>query len=245
MLAAAVSLALMVGVLFKYGLRDEPPPATKAPTPTPALPGSTPLGNTLPGSAASDVNEPHAGTVHHTEEPHQGTTAVPDLFATSRVGDWHAYESLIESSMTPKPVTNTTTVWVSAADDNQVTRVIGGPTEADKATNQTDQVPRQGLTLDHLTTNAELWRIYEVSITDEDHTVGGRSFKCKKITYSSRKSDEPNRVSHTELWISDEVPAGGLVEQRDVHEGADFKLTRRLIGFGDAKTTRWGKKPAS
>jgi hypothetical protein len=241
MAVAAVSIALMVVVLVKYGVRDDPAPETKpaAAVPAPAIPGGTPLGNTLPGSAATDVNEPHQGAKHHTEEapPNEGNQPVPiDVFAAAKVGDWNAFESTIETSLAPKPTLATSVVTLTSVDDKQVVRTTSGDPP------KTEQLPRHGLTLGQLAiNNAQTWTIHAVTISDDVREVGGRSFKCKKISFDSRSSEEPARRNHTEMWISDEVPAGGVVEYR-VDEGADFKLTRRLVGFGDAKTTRWGKK---
>jgi hypothetical protein len=241
MAAAAVSIALMVVVLVKYGVRDDPTPETKpSVAPAPSIPGGTPLGNTLPGSAAIDVNDPHQGAKHHTEEapPDESNQPVPiDVFAAAKVGDWNAFESTIETSLAPKPTLATSVVTLTSVDDKQIVRTTSGEPP------KTELMPRRPTLGQLAINNAAAWTIHGVTISDDVREVGGRSFKCKKISFDSRSSEEPARRNHTEMWISDEVPAGGVVEYR-VDEGADFKLTRRLVGFGDAKTTRWGKKPA-
>ena len=45
------------------------------------------------------------------------------------------------------------------------------------------------------------------------------------------------------MWIAQDVPAGGLVELRQMFEDSPLKVTQRLIGFGTAGATTWGKKP--
>jgi hypothetical protein len=239
MLAAAVSIGVMVFVLIKYGLRDEPPVEPQMVSAT----GSSPV--------PRPVAEPHAGMEHHTAEKpaHEGGQVAPlQVFANAKVGDWLAYRVTTESSIA-QTFHAVGIETISKADAKTVARAFSGRVEetGEVKHDQYEDRPRDGLTLDQLTTNdVGGWTIFEVAVSDDVHEVGGRKFKCKKISYASNDPMIPAKRTHTDLWISTEVPAGGLVEEREIQDmpNMTFTITKEVIGFGDANGTAWGTKPA-
>jgi hypothetical protein len=231
MLAAAVSVALMIVVLLKYGLRDEAPPMTK------------------PASSQA-----HAGAQHHTagsDDPigHQGGQLAPiQVFAKAQVGDWIAYRVTTRSTLIPEEVGSVVLATITAVTDDEITihykaRIEKGGYRRD---DWTYQRPRQTLTLDQLVDNdiAE-WRIIDVKITDDAHEVGGRSFACKQISYASIDPMFPSKRTRVTLWFSEEVSGLGLVEERETQdlETMHMEASKQLIGFGTATATTWGTKP--
>jgi hypothetical protein len=222
-LAAVVAIGALVVGLVIYGLRDD-----EAAAPT-----------------RSGPPQSHAGAQHHTAEKHVGTTLSPlQLFAGSVVGEWHAYESFTEQTDAPPRKTMTTMLIVDAVDDKHVTITKHErPDSLTPPTKTTDQRPRQGLTIDALAGNQkQQWTLYGLTITDDVRDVG-RAFKCKKLVFSLVDPTDRKKQATAELWISDEVPAGGLVELRQSFAGMPFGVNLRLIGFGTATATTWGKKP--
>ena len=250
MIAAFVSLGVMAYVLFTYGLKDDSPPPT-----------------------SKKSEQVHGGAQHFTAEKpeHEGGKPSPlQVYETAKVGEWRAYRVITEShgslpaaaalAVGDRAVAAGSSIeqtfhaigieTITKVDDKTVSRAFSGRVE------ETGQVqkrpyedrPRQGLTIDQLTGNdVGGWTIYELAITDEDHAIGGRTFKCKKLSYASNDPMFPSKRTHTDLWISAEVLGGGIVEEREVQEmpEARFAITQQLIGFGpDDKTTTWGEKPA-
>jgi hypothetical protein len=229
MLAAAVSVVVMVVVIFKYGLGDD---------------------GARPTSGA-----PHVGAKHHTDEKpgegtkpaHEGDKPAPlQVYETAKVGDWRAYRVISEWSN--KPVGKATVVTrIGEVTDAQVVASFNGRLDdtSEIRKDREETRPRRGLTIDQLTGNdVGGWTIYNVTITDEDHTVAGRTFKCKKLSYASDDPLVPAKRTRNELWISTEVAAGGIVEERQIQDmpNMTFVQTQTLIGFGDERTT-WGTKP--
>ncbi len=225
-MAFVISVGILIAVVAKYGLRDADRPRDPA------------------------AAQPHTGTQHFgSEHPeHEGGKPSPlQVFASAKVGDWLAYRVVTESSLAPT-ITATGIESVTAANDTMVTRSFNGRVDAtgEVRRDRQDERPRKDLTLDQLTGNdVGGWTIYEVAIADDTHEVGGRTFKCKKISYSSRDPLIPNKRTHTDLWISSEVPVGGLVEERELQDmpEASFVITKQVIGFGTATSTTWGTKP--
>ena len=243
MAAAFIAIGVMITVLVMYGMRDDAPPTT---TPLPAgKPALAPTTSLLP-----KTDDPHAGAEHHTAEAqkHEGGMPSPlQVFATAKLGDWTSYRVTTESSMA-QTFTAIGIERITAADDKQVSRSFSGRVEqtGEVRNDRYEDRPRQGLTLDQLTTNdVGGWTIYKVVVTDDVREVGGRKFKCKKISYESNDPLLPKKRTHTDLWISDEVPNGGLVEEIEVQElpNLRFRLSKQVLGFGDAKSTAWGQKP--
>lgn len=228
MIAAFISVGVMAYVLFAYGLKDDSPPPTSRKT-----------------------EQPHAGMAHFTTEspPHEGGKLSPiQVFENANVGDWLAYRVTTESSIA-QTFHAIGIETISTADDKTVARAFSGRVEETGKVEQRqyEDRPRAGLTLDQLTTNdVGGWTIYEVAISDDVHEVGGRKFNCKKISYASNDPLIPNKRTHTDLWISTEVPVGGLVEEREIQDmpSVTFTITKEVIGFGDAKGTTWGEKPS-
>lgn len=224
MLAAGASVALLIIVIAKYV-----------------------FGENAPDSSSS---QPHVGAKHFTEQrpAHEGAKLAPiQVYANAKVGDWRAYRVTTESSLAPT-TTATVLTWISKATDKDVTRSFKGKVDAsdEVRSNRDEERPREGLTIDQLTGNdVGGWTIYDLVITDDERTVGGLTFKCKKIGYSSDDPLIPNKKTRTEMWIAADVPAGGVVEQREVQEMSNMRYvqTQQLIGFGDATGARWGTKP--
>lgn len=221
-----VSIALLIAVVAKYGLRDDDRPRDP------------------------EASHPHTGAEHFgADQPaHEGGTQSPlQVFADAKVGDWIAYRVTTESSLAPT-VTATGIERITNVDATKVERAFSGRIDATGELHgkRYEDRPRNGLTLDQLTTNdVGGWTIYEVAVSDDVHEVGERRFPCKKISFSSRDPLFPKKRTRTDLWISSEVPAGGLVEEREVQELPEvrFVITKQLLGFGDASATSWGTKP--
>lgn len=221
-----VSVALLIAVVAKYGLRDDDRPRDP------------------------EASHPHTGAEHFDEirPAHEGGALSPlQVFADAKIGDWIAYRVITESSLAPT-VTATGIERITSVDDVKVERTFSGRVDAtgEVGSKRYEDRPRKGLTLDQLITNDVAgWTIYEVAVSDDVHEVGGRHFKCKKISFSSRDPLFSQKRTRTDLWISNEVPAGGLVEKREVQELPEvrFVITKQLLGFGSASTTSWGTKP--
>jgi hypothetical protein len=214
-LAAVVSLAVMVVVIVQYGMSEDE------------------------GAAASHPED---------SRPHGGGVVLPiQPFATAKIGDWKAYNTVTESSVAPT-VTATAIERMTKVDDKTVSRELVGKVEQTSDVRHVvyEDRPRHGLTLDQLTTNdGGEWTIYNVSIVDDAHVVGGRTFKCKRISYDSTDPMIATKRTHTDLWISDEIPVDGVVEEIEVQEmpSMHFRMTKQTVGFGTATTTTWGTKP--
>lgn len=225
MLFAAVSVGVMIYVLVTYGLREDPPPK-------------------------SMDSQPHAGAEHFTAASvaHQGDRPSPlEVYADSKVGDWQAYRVTTESSLAPT-ITATVVARIAEVSDATVRRTFAGRLDAtgEVRDDRDEERPRRGLTIDQLTGNdVGGWTIHDLRVTEESHEIGGRSFACKKLDYASDDPLIDNKQTHAELWISAEVPAGGLVEEREIQQMPTmrFVITKQLIGFGDASGTTWGTRP--
>jgi hypothetical protein len=230
MAAAAVSIALMIAVLFKYGCDNHAPPPT-----------------TKPASS-----QPHVGAQHHTaatdEGKHMGGELAPlQVFATAKVGDWAAYRIINRSSLLPEEIVATKLAVITAATDATVTIEHKGRVDKDqhKRESWTQERPRQGLTIDQLTGNdVSKWQLIDVKTSDDPHAVGGRTFKSKQIAYAAIDPLFPTKKVRVTYWYSDEFPLG-LVEERDIQDldAVHIEQLTELIGFGTASATTWGTKP--
>ncbi|MCE9575065.1 MAG: hypothetical protein K8W52_18080 [Deltaproteobacteria bacterium] len=178
--------------------------------------------------------------------PAHAHAAPLEAFATATVGDWHAYR--VVNGGTLGEIRTTAMVAITAVTPDTVTRAMRGRIDAtgEEKHEPNDAFPRKGLTLERLTGDdlAE-WTLSDVTVVDEVHTVGGRAFACKKISYASADPMFPEKRTHTDLWISPEVPAGGLVEEHEIQhlDQATFEITSQVIGFGTAAGTTWGTRP--
>ena len=170
-----------------------------------------------------------------------------EAFAQARVGDWYAYRVISTGSLAETHAT--AMVVVSAANDRTVVRALRGRNDAtgEEPAEPSDEFPRAGLTLERLGgDDVGGWTLFDVATTPDQHVVDGRPFACTKVTFGSRDPLFPDKRTRTELWLSPEVPAGGLVASREEqHLGAmTFVMTEELIGFGTADGTIWGTRPA-
>jgi hypothetical protein len=169
-----------------------------------------------------------------------------EIYATARVGDWHAYSVANESPFGSIPTHAVTTV--TEATDAMVTIAVRGRLDqtGEIRDGRAEQYPRGGLTLERLTgDDIGNWTIFDVAVFDEPHEVNGRTFACKRITFGSKDPMFPTKRTRTDYWISTEVPAGGLVEKREVQDldGQIFRMTLEVIGFGSGSATTWGERP--
>lgn len=197
--------------------------------------------------SAPPPSAPAAGATRVAAPPADAEAGVPStLFADARAGDWHAYRV---TSAGPYGILRSTAVtWVSDARADGVTRSVRGRLDGgdEVRTGRDEQFPRAGLTLARLLGHDHSgWTLFDVEVTDDVRTVGDRSFACTKFTFRSRDPMFPKKVTRTERWLSPEVPAGGLVAEREVQELGDarFEISQDLIGFGTAEGTRWGVRP--
>jgi hypothetical protein len=220
----------MIAVLFKYGLRDDPPPPTKA--------------------ASSQA---HAGAKHHTENldtaeiKHMGGELAPiQVFAKAQVGDWAAYRIINRSTLLAEEIATLRLSRITAATDAAVTIEHKGRMEkGDRREAWTQERARQGLTIDQLVGNdVSQWRLIDVQTSDDTHEVGGRTFACKQIAYAALDPMFPSKKVRVTYWYSDEFP-GGLVEERDIQDldSVHIEQLTQLIGFGTQTATTWGTKP--
>jgi hypothetical protein len=219
MLAAGLSIAVMIGVLFVYGLRGDAP--------------------------VKPSSESHTGAQHHRAEPHEGDKAwALPAFVDARVGDWIAFEATTQLA-NARPQVTAELVTVEAVDDKQVTLVRSERENSlDPPQTRRTSLPRQGITIDQLFGNDQKqWTLFGLAIRDESHEVSGRSFEAKRVSYSLIDPLAPTKRAQVELWVSPAVPLDGIVELRQIFEGTSLSVTRRLIGFGTAEAITWGKKP--
>jgi hypothetical protein len=217
-------------VLWKYGLRGDPPPPTT--------------------KAAS--SQAHAGAQHHTEpDPtikHMGGELAPiQVFAKAQVGDWVAHRIINRSTLLAEELTAIRLSKITAATDTTVTIEHKGRMEKGEGKREewTQERPRQGLTIDQLVGNdVSQWRLIDVQTADDTHEIGDRTFKCKQVAYAALDPMFPSKKVRVTYWYSDEL-AGGLVEERDIQdlESVHIEQLTQLIGFGTATTTTWGTKP--
>src|SRR5262245_5558368 len=134
MIAALISVAIMVVVFIRYGVRDE----ADVPKPT-------------------ATQQPHVGTQHHTTDKpaHEGGKPAPlQTFANAKEGDWLAYRVTTESSLAPT-ITATGIERITNVTERTVARAFVGRIDAtgEVRKDRSEDRPRQGLTIDQLTGN--------------------------------------------------------------------------------------------
>ncbi len=219
--AALVVIAGAIG--YATFTSDHGVDASGAPSPTTTAPA--PAAPTVPGGAHPAPRE---------------------VFADARVGDWYAYRVINQGVL--GDIRATAMVAITAATPDTVTRGLRGRLDAtgEEKPQPSDTFPRAGLSLERLT-GADIgeWTLSGITVVDEAHTVGGRTFACTRISFASADPLFPEKRTHTDLWISAEVPAGGLVEEHEVQHLGDltFELTTQVTGFGTAAGTTWGTRP--
>ncbi len=169
-----------------------------------------------------------------------------ELFADAKVGDWYAYRVVNAGSL--GGIQSTVLTWVTAVDASTVTRTWRGrlDTTGDEHSGHPETFPRAGLTLERLDgDDIGGWTLADLAVTDDVHVVGDHRFACKKIAFASSDPMFARKHTHSDLWISAEVPAGGLVAKREEQhlDAMTFVITEELIGFGTASGTTWGTRP--
>jgi hypothetical protein len=193
------------------------------------------------------TSKPATDSPRPTEIKHRGAELAPvQVYAKAQVGDWIAYRVRTRSSLLPAEVSGLVVGRVTAATEMNVTIEYNaiGEKNIDRTEAWSEKHPRQNLTLDELTDNSNEWTMFDVQITDDTHEIGGRAFKCKKLTYGRIDPLLPNKQVQVTAWYSDEVTLG-LVQDRDVQDMPRFhsEQTKELLGFGTATTTTWGTMP--
>lgn len=218
---AVVALVASFAFAWWYSRQDTTPP------PPPAAVTAIP-----PNTRASPVADPHRAPL--------------DTYAKSAVGDWVAYTISNASPMGSFPATAVTTAK-AVSDTTVLTATRGrldGASEIKRSADE--QFARAGLTLEQAT-GADIggWTLSDIAITDEPHAVGGRTFPCKHVAYDARDPLFPTKRTHTDLWVSTEVPLDGRVEAHEVQDldGKIFDNRIVLIGFGAGAATTWGTRP--
>jgi hypothetical protein len=196
--------------------------------PPPAAPGAIP-----PNTRASPVANPHPAPF--------------DTYAKAAVGDWVAYTISNDSPFGSFPATAITTATIVSA-TTALTSTRGRLDKTGEIRSSADeQFARANLTLEQLT-GADIgnWTLSNIVVTDEPRAVGGRTFPCKHVAYDSRDPLFPTKRTHTDLWVSPEVPLDGRVENHEVQEldGKIFDNRIVLVGFGAGEATVWGARPA-
>jgi hypothetical protein len=188
------------------------------------------------GTTRSLRDESRAGSAAALFDP-----APVQVFANAKVGDWYAFTYANRSSLAN--LTGRTIATVAAADADRVTLQFAGRIVETGESRTGTHTQRRTQTLDQLLDHAD-WRVFDVTITDEDRTVGGRTFHCKKLVYSEGDPMFPKKKTHVEHWISPEV-VGGLVERHETQdlEALRFDMRMTIIGFGSGSATTWGTRP--
>jgi hypothetical protein len=190
--------------------------------------------------SSRDAPAPSATGSHGAGAAHR---APFEAFAQAQVGDWYAVRRT-----NPGDIAVTVVFRVRAVDGDRVTRAMRGRVDSTgEVHDEPDDVfPRSGLTLETLTGLGRAdWKLGEVVVTDETRVVAGRTFACKKVTFHPADPLFPNKQTTTELWLSSEVPAGGLVAEHEVQRLGEvhFESTEEITGFGSAAGASWGTLP--
>jgi hypothetical protein len=194
---------------------------------------------------------PNADDTHTSGAPAHTTPShshpVPfQPYAFANEGDWRAYR--VDNGLPTGHVVTEVVATITATTPDHVTRTdrgrVVGATDVDV---HTEDFPRGGLTLERLTgLDRAGWTISDLTVGLEPHTVAGSMFHATKISFASADPLFPRKRTHTDLWISDEVPAGSVVAEREVQilDAVQFVFTQELVGFGDTDGTTWGTRPS-
>jgi len=227
----ATSLVVLAGALYYAFHYDRAAPGAPLDDAGPRGTATEPF----PGTGAS-MPAPPAGDLH---------PAPVNVFADAAEGDWSAFQ--VHSRSELLDATSTVLWQVTSVSDDSV--IVGGKGRLVGGKEQTlrDMVfPRSGLTLERL---LELdygeWTILTTKTSEEPHEVGGRTFECTKVVFTSRDPLFPGKQTETQIWFSRAVNGSGIVESREVQQLGEmrFEITKTLIGFGTATATTWGERP--
>jgi hypothetical protein len=195
---------------------------------------------------AADTRAPAPAPSRHL--PDGGPHPAPfEAYAHARLGDWYAYR-VVTNGPAMHDVGAIAVTWITAAAADHVSTSFHGRIEStgEEESGHDEDFPRAGLSLERLTgDDVGGWTLRDVTFTDERHTIRGRTFACTKISFASQDPMFPAKLTHTDLWISAEVPVGGLVAEHEVQDldRMHFDMTKELVGFGTATATTWGARP--
>jgi hypothetical protein len=199
------------------------------------------------GNGAPPANpSSHTGAVPRDAAAATAHPAPFEAFAGARVGDWYAYH--VDSVGSLGETHATAMVWVTAADDHVVTRAMRGRVDATGVEKQEpdEHFPRAGLTIERLDgDDIGQWTLSDVVAIADTHEVGGKAFACTKVSFASRDPLFERKRTRTVLWLSSEVPAGGVIARREEQhlDAMTFVLTQELTGYGTAGGVTWGVRP--
>jgi len=221
-----ISLIAIAGaVYYAYEFEHTPPSRSSDST----LAKSAPEANTAPLAVPAPASHP----------------APVNVFAKAVVGDWSAFRIEHKSSLLEA---GSTVLWTVTSAD-AVTVVVGGKGRLDTGEEKDLRdmtFPRSDLTLERLLEmDYSEWKILRAETGQEPHQVGGRSFDCTTVTFSSSDPLFPDKQTETQIWFSAEVTGSGIVESREVQLLGDmrFEITKTLVGFGSKEKTTWGERP--
>ena len=202
------------------------------------------------GSPASPPSETRAIPPAPGRTPGDHPSAI-DVFADSQLGDWNAYDVVNAGSLmgSAGSVQTTAVEWIDGATTERVSRTWHGLVGSDPRAGHAEIYPRRGLALERLMgDDIGRWTLFDLAITDDVHTVKGRAFHCKKLVYRATDPVFARKRTTIELWLSAEVPAGGLVAEHEIQDldAWHFDMTKEVSGFGSASgPPAWGTRPAS
>jgi len=173
------------------------------------------------------------------------TSAPPPIepYSHSQVGDWRAYDYSTRSSL--GNFSSHVIARVTAATADSVTVVLTGRLDqtGEQRTEPADTYPRTFGSIEKLVEHAD-WKISDASVATEPHEVSGKTFACARISFAKSDPLFPNKRTHVDLWLSAEVPAGGVVEEHEIQQldQMTFDMRSVLVGYGTGggTTAAWG-----
>lgn len=205
-----------------------PSPATaSAPTPS-RLAAKLPMHGKIEGSTPAVLATPLPGYA----DAKVGDWRAYRYITTGELGNFHATAIAVVTAVTP----TTVTIEFSGRLDETGEQRTDGATEFPRAYTVEHEIHHQHGN----------WTASGVELTTEVRTIDGHSFSCQKLAVAFADPLMPRKDTRVEVWLSPEVPAGGIVASREVARTSALTITSTndLIGFGDATHTTWGKRPA-
>jgi hypothetical protein len=194
-----------------------------------------------------------ATTSLRAQEPAPADVKAPlPVFAKCEKGDWEALLLRIRPSGEMTRISKHVLLFtVAEVRPDSVTLMVGSLPENRpvQLTFKRNEPPVVGTLL---TIKAE--RVSGVTTADETKQVGGRTFDCKKLSFTSQHTvlkGTPDRVltSNWSIWFSSEVKGPGIVAIENADEATggggvwrdeDGQGSSELIGFGQGKGVTWG-----
>jgi hypothetical protein len=179
--------------------------------------------------------------------------APPELLATplpgyadAKVGDWRAYTYVTVSGT--RTFHATAIAEVTAVSAATVTIELRGrlAETGEQRSDGEDELPRAITVAHEIHHKRGDWAASDVQLTDDVRIVGGRSFPCKKLAFSSVDPMLPGKTVRNEVWLAPGIPVGGEIAAHEVQAMPSLTITSNadIIGFGDAAHTTWGTRPA-